>query len=274
MARELGMNPNKLGKLDNHRQEPWKLPLPAFIEELYRKRFGRDRPDVVVSIEERAKLEARRKETRRAAKRLGRDAEHATIAGSNDEADESAKGVGCLFAAESELDDREEVRQLLGSLRASLPRLEKLFAEASSHWGYEDPVYRFYHQSWKVFWLQKTTLDIVGELQALAPGRPLNAWFRTIIEEGTGKAFAPEHNQRWPEVTRPIVEAFFHARYFLEMAVRYGRTLEDLDAASAAFQASRAELVRRALGEFLARNRSAVAGAKRLQKRHGQEARP
>ncbi len=76
-----------------------------------------------------------------------------------------------------------------------------------------------------MFWLQKMTLDIVGELQALASGRPLNAWFRTIIEEGTGKAFAPEHNQRWPAVTRPIVEAFFHARYFLEMAVRYGKSL-------------------------------------------------
>jgi hypothetical protein len=24
------MNPKKLGKLDNHRQEPWKLPLPQF----------------------------------------------------------------------------------------------------------------------------------------------------------------------------------------------------------------------------------------------------
>jgi hypothetical protein len=35
MARELGMNPAKLGKIDNHRQEPWKLPLPQFIEELY-----------------------------------------------------------------------------------------------------------------------------------------------------------------------------------------------------------------------------------------------
>jgi len=28
MARELAMNPTNLGKLDNHRQEPWKLPLP------------------------------------------------------------------------------------------------------------------------------------------------------------------------------------------------------------------------------------------------------
>src|ERR1700737_3096035 len=46
MARELGMNPNKLGKLDNHRQEPWKAPLPEFIEHLYLKRFGRERPEV------------------------------------------------------------------------------------------------------------------------------------------------------------------------------------------------------------------------------------
>jgi hypothetical protein len=34
MSRELGMNPRKLGKLDNHDQEPWKLPLPAFIQSL------------------------------------------------------------------------------------------------------------------------------------------------------------------------------------------------------------------------------------------------
>jgi len=33
-------------------------------------------------------------------------------------------------------------------------------------------------------------------------------------------------NRRWLEVTRPIVEAFFHAQYFLEMAVRYGRQLK------------------------------------------------
>ncbi len=51
MARELGMNPAKLGKLDNHRQERWKIPLPDYIEELYYKRFGRQRPEVVLSIE-------------------------------------------------------------------------------------------------------------------------------------------------------------------------------------------------------------------------------
>jgi len=56
MARELGMNPAKLGKLDNHKQEPWKLPLPQFIEELYVQRFGKTAPDTVISIEEQARL--------------------------------------------------------------------------------------------------------------------------------------------------------------------------------------------------------------------------
>lgn len=45
MARDLGMNPKKLGKIANHKQEPWKMPLPDFIEYLYFKRFGKTRPD-------------------------------------------------------------------------------------------------------------------------------------------------------------------------------------------------------------------------------------
>ncbi|MGI8610394.1 MAG: hypothetical protein ACR2MY_14425 [Candidatus Dormibacteria bacterium] len=44
MGRELGLNPTKLGKLANNRQEPWKEPLPDHIEHIYYKRFGRDRP--------------------------------------------------------------------------------------------------------------------------------------------------------------------------------------------------------------------------------------
>jgi hypothetical protein len=70
MARELGMNPKKLGKLDNHDEEPWKLPLPAFIEHLYVKRFGRERPDIVRSIEERVRLDQQKKAARREAKGL------------------------------------------------------------------------------------------------------------------------------------------------------------------------------------------------------------
>ena len=50
MARELGMNPRKFGKLDNHRQERWKMPLRQFIEHLYEKRFNRRRPERVLSF--------------------------------------------------------------------------------------------------------------------------------------------------------------------------------------------------------------------------------
>jgi hypothetical protein len=66
MARELGLNPTKLGKLDNHRQEPWKAPLPQFIEHLYAKQFGRTRPDIVRPIEETARLTGRRRAERTA----------------------------------------------------------------------------------------------------------------------------------------------------------------------------------------------------------------
>ena len=52
MARELGMNPKNFGNLDNHKQEPWKAPLPIFIEDLYYKRFGKDRPENERSIEQ------------------------------------------------------------------------------------------------------------------------------------------------------------------------------------------------------------------------------
>jgi hypothetical protein len=67
MARELGMNPKKLGGIDNHRQEPWKQPLPEFIATLYAKRFGKDVPDVVRSIEDTAAAKQAKKQARRAA---------------------------------------------------------------------------------------------------------------------------------------------------------------------------------------------------------------
>lgn len=68
MARELGMNPAKLGKIDNHKQEPWKLPLPQFIEKLYFKRFGKTFPEAVLSIEERCRRDAAKKDERRRAR--------------------------------------------------------------------------------------------------------------------------------------------------------------------------------------------------------------
>ena len=65
MARELGMNPKKFGSLANTKQEPWKLPLPDFIEELYFKHFKKNKPDNVRSIEQMVKDYNKKKEERR-----------------------------------------------------------------------------------------------------------------------------------------------------------------------------------------------------------------
>ena len=61
MARELGLNPNKLGGMVNHKQEPWKAPLPNYIEELYKKRFNRKAPDDIRSLEVRDAEKRKRK---------------------------------------------------------------------------------------------------------------------------------------------------------------------------------------------------------------------
>lgn len=122
-------------------------------------------------------------------------------------------------------DDAPEVVALFANLRASVKTLQTLLDQVNGHWAYEDGLYRLYHQSFKVYSLQTATTEMVAALQALAPERPLNKMFMTIVASGTGIAFTPEHNKRWLEVTRPIVEAFLHARFFLEMAVKHGTTL-------------------------------------------------
>jgi hypothetical protein len=75
MARELGLNPKKFGKIANEKQEPWKAPLPAFIEDIYLKHFGRSRPPDVKSIEEVLTAKEKKKERRRKKKQLEREPE-------------------------------------------------------------------------------------------------------------------------------------------------------------------------------------------------------
>lgn len=115
----------------------------------------------------------------------------------------------------------EKERMLLATLQSRKAELAALLEGYSDHWGYEDPIYRFYHHSFKVFPLQDATEKIVAALRALLPEQPLNDWFLQIVAEGTGRKFTLEMNDDWLRHTRPIVEAFFHARYMLEMAVRY-----------------------------------------------------
>jgi hypothetical protein len=128
--------------------------------------------------------------------------------------------------SESE-DERPEVQTLWKNLKVALPALQKcLVTTVMNSWIYADGIYRFYHQSFKVLDLQDVTREIVDLLQALLPGKPLNTCFTQIISEGTGKDWEPSMNSRWLLEMRPVIEAFLHAKYFLEMAIESGKTME------------------------------------------------
>ena len=72
MARELGLNPDKLGKIDNHKQEMWKAPLPEFIEEIFYKRFKKERPDVVKPLKQILKEQEIKTKTKKKEKEIRR----------------------------------------------------------------------------------------------------------------------------------------------------------------------------------------------------------
>jgi hypothetical protein len=65
MARELGLNPKKLGSLANHKQEQWKLPLQEYIEHLYQKRFKKPAPDITKSLEVVDREKGKRKQQKK-----------------------------------------------------------------------------------------------------------------------------------------------------------------------------------------------------------------
>ena len=122
--------------------------------------------------------------------------------------------------AEDALRDR-----LLAGLKEKAEEFRALLEKMESHWGIEDGIYRFYHQSLKVYYVQELTQEAVELLQSLLPERPLNAWFMQIVREGTGKTFELSHNENWLHHTRPMVEALFHTHYFVKMASKYGQEL-------------------------------------------------
>ena len=83
MARELGLNPDKLGKIDIHMQEAWKAPLPQFIESIYFKRFKRENPETVKPLKQiMAEMEVKKKQQK--AKKEERRKQRALSSGSEE----------------------------------------------------------------------------------------------------------------------------------------------------------------------------------------------
>ena len=89
-------------------------------------------------------------------------------------------------------------------------------------YAYEDRIYRFYHHSFKIYWVQEYTEDILKLLKKINPHKDKHfcTFFTEIIKDGTGKEWKIEHNSEWGKNTRPIVEAFLHCKYFLDMITK------------------------------------------------------
>ena len=73
MARELGLNPKKLGSMANYKQEQWKVPLSNYIEHLYEKRFNKRAPDDIRPLEVRDAEKRKRKVQKNMAKLNGEE---------------------------------------------------------------------------------------------------------------------------------------------------------------------------------------------------------
>lgn len=69
----------------------------------------------------------------------------------------------------TQIAERKEEARLLEQIAANIEALEALLRRHSDMWGYEDPIYRFYHQSFKVFCLQHATAEIVEALRQPRP---------------------------------------------------------------------------------------------------------
>jgi hypothetical protein len=133
--------------------------------------------------------------------------------------------------------DSREMEIFYHNLKAKLPELKRLLADVSA--GSEEPIYRFYDQSFEMDDICDLTDAIVKALRTLSE-RPFNKYFDRIIREGSPGGQPIQEGDfkvrlsglsiedEWLKTARPKLEAFFHAKFMLEKAVRYGEGLKDM----------------------------------------------
>jgi hypothetical protein len=116
--------------------------------------------------------------------------------------------------------------KLLSNIKENLNKIESCYDMFVKN--EPDDVYRFYHQSSKVFRMveqvkyARALFEDVGPKSAL-----LNSWFVQITDEAVGKKFDSETtNSHWLSETRPVLEGFWHTKYFLEQMIQAAKELE------------------------------------------------
>lgn len=115
--------------------------------------------------------------------------------------------------------------QLLTNIKENRSRIEGSLSHIKKVEG--DLVYYFYHQSWDIF-QYRTALEVNKALfESLSPDKkPLNSWFVSICETAIRKEFSDSTNANWASETQPILDAYWHTRYFLEQMLIAGEELE------------------------------------------------
>jgi len=91
-----------------------------------------------------------------------------------------------ITPSDSWVKELSRANDLLGRIKANLPLLEERLATADD----EDRIYRFYHQSFKVFSLQhniKTAFQLIEEIGGRED--PVDSWYCQIVKEGTAHGF-------------------------------------------------------------------------------------
>jgi hypothetical protein len=123
---------------------------------------------------------------------------------------------------------QERINTLFLRIKARLPDLEETALELEE--AEEDGVYRFYHGSNKVFFLQdpvKAAFTLIKEIGG--EGDPPNFEYARIVEAGTAHQSSETTNANWEAETKPILEAFWHTKYFINMMAKYAKELETVE---------------------------------------------
>jgi hypothetical protein len=120
----------------------------------------------------------------------------------------------------------EQQDELFANIKTRLPALVELQEKCGSHWEYEDPIYRFYHYSYKMSWALSTALKIIKMLESLAPKdvTEFNTLFTQIRKEA--EVEAEVNSDEWLKSGRAKVELLLHSKFMLDMAVKYGKELD------------------------------------------------
>src|ERR1700736_5088348 len=125
---------------------------------------------------------------------------------------------------------RERINALFFRIKTRLRELEELACTLEE--AEEDGVYRFYHGSNKVFYLQepvKAAFALIKEIGGESD--PPHFEYARIVEAGTTHPFSATTNENWEAETKPILEALWHTKYFVNMMVKYGKKLETVEMA-------------------------------------------